>query len=69
MKLCKKKIRRKKSKIKRWFRKLYKRNEQLKANLAQYKIENERLKLELMKTNKIISGIQNNQIDNKELKI
>ena len=37
-----------------------KENEQLKLNLDKYRIENDKLKADLLKANKIISGIQNN---------
>ena len=40
----------------------------LKTDLEKYKKENERLNNELMKANKIIFGLKNNQIDNNELK-
>ena len=40
----------------------------LKTELEKYKKENERLNNELMKANKIIFGLKNNQIDNNELK-
>jgi len=45
-----------------------KENEQLKLNLDKYRIENDKLKADLLKANKIISGIQNNQNSNNELK-
>ena len=45
-----------------------KENEQLKLNLDKYRIENDKLKADLLKANKIISGIQNNQNNNNELK-
>ena len=45
-----------------------KENEQLKLNLDKYRIENDKLKADLLKANKIISGIQNNQNNNSELK-
>ena len=40
----------------------------LKKELDKYKNENNKLKDELTKSNKIISNIQNNQINNNELK-
>jgi predicted nuclease with TOPRIM domain len=45
-----------------------KENEQLKLNLDKYRIENDKLKADLLKANKIISGIQNNKNNNNELK-
>ena len=45
-----------------------KENKQLKLNLDKYRIENDKLKADLLKANKIISGIQNNQNSNNELK-
>ena len=45
-----------------------KENEQLKLNLDKYRIENDKLKADLLKANKIISGIQNNQNSNDGLK-
>ena len=41
--------------------------DKLKSEIEKLKIENEKLKSDLFKANKIISGIQNNQIDNKEI--
>ena len=41
----------------------------LKKELDKYKNENNKLKDELTKSNKIISNIQNNQINNNELKM
>ena len=41
--------------------------EKYKLDLEKLKTENEKLKSDLFKANKIISGIQNNQIDNKEI--
>jgi len=43
-------------------------NEKLKLELGKLKIDNERLKSELIKANKIISNIQNTQINNNEIK-
>ena len=42
--------------------------EKYKSQLEKLKTENEKLKSDLFKANKIISGIQNNQIDNNEIK-
>jgi len=42
--------------------------EKYKSEFEKLKIENEKLKSDLFKANKIISGIQNNQIDNNEIK-
>ena len=42
--------------------------EKYKSEIEKLKIENEKLKSDLFKANKIISGIQNNQIDNNEIK-
>ena len=42
--------------------------EKYKSVLEKLKIENEKLKSDLFKANKIISGFQNNQIDNNEIK-
>ena len=42
--------------------------EKYKLDLEKLKTENEKLKSDLFKANKIISGIQNNQIDNNEIK-
>ena len=41
--------------------------EKYKSELEKLKIENEKLKSDLFKANKIISGIQNNQINNNEI--
>ena len=41
--------------------------EKYKSQLEKLKTENEKLKSDLFKANKIISGIQNNQIDNNEI--
>ena len=43
-------------------------NKELKLGLDKLKIDNEKLKSELLKANKIISSIQNIQIDNNEIK-
>ena len=45
-----------------------KENEELKSNLENYKTEIIKLKEDLFKANKIISGIQNNQNNNNEIK-
>ena len=42
--------------------------EKYKSQLEKLKTENEKLKSDLFKANKIISGIQNNQINNNEIK-
>ena len=41
--------------------------EKYKLDLEKLKTENEKLKSDLFKANKIISGIQNNQINNNEI--
>ena len=56
------------NKLKEDLDKYKKENEQLKLNLDKYRIENDKLKADLLKANKIISGIQNNQNSNNELK-
>jgi len=43
-------------------------NKKLKDELEKLKIDNEKLNSDLLKANKIISGIQDKQIDNNELK-
>ena len=70
-----KKIKDQKKKIKKLKNNINKNNqnkineiEKYKSEIEKLKIENEKLKSDLLKANKIISGIQNNQINNNEIK-
>jgi len=56
------------NKIKSELDKYKKKKEKLKSELDKYKNENEKLKQDLIKVNKIISGIDNYQIDANEIK-